>query len=680
MPWHLEYDRETRRWHVVGPSGKRHSRHPMSRSRALRFLRALYANYSPTTKSGWERVTGNLCRSPTGQFGACDKVGSGTARSSSSRPKPTPSERAAATASEVASSGKLTKDQLVSLQKVSSLSDDALEPLKAQGLVEVVDGRPMLTSQGREVVSALRQGDPDKALDALARARADVEARQRREEERRQKEEERKRREEERQQKEEERKRRAEEREAEKKKREEEREKKRAQQRGGGGGGGRQSAAERLQQNQERVISRLPSDLPVDDLLKFSDGDELSPEAQEALAQRGLILRSPEGVQLSAGGRALVSAINRGDIRRALDALVSSQQRAQTSQREIGTPVIFKDARGQYRWLTVSSNRYRDRQGEIVSEAALKDDVEDADRSRRSLGPLRWWHLGGFVLKDPTDWRSIQATSGIDLGDCDFNTVVDGFLIESGTFYDPRIGEWAQSVADQLQVSIGFAHPPDEPKDGVYYHIRRFERSLLPRGKAANPYTYVQIQEVPMSLPTEKIRELEALGFPRDILDQLLQTLQQQSKSLEDQGVSYKDVETALRTLSDRISKFRQETEAPPSPEEQTGETENETSAPGPETPEDEMFVGDLTVKEFFTRLEQHVQTAVQNALSSIQQKSESDLMGRLLSQIKSLEGQLETLLTLPRETARPSRKETNVIHQPPDGPQLDWVQSFFRS
>jgi hypothetical protein len=141
--------------------------------------------------------------------------------------------------------------------------------------------------------------------------------------------------------------------------------------------------------------------------------------------------------------------------------------------------ITTKDGRD--RWTLFSSSGFRDRDDEIVSTKALLADVNRADHDG-DYGPLRFWHL---VTKGKSG-RSI----GADIGDCDFNMVHGHILIESGTFRSPEIAQTVKENAPKLEVSIGFIHPAAEPDpDGVYYRIRRFERSIVPKGRVANRTT-----------------------------------------------------------------------------------------------------------------------------------------------------------------------------------------------
>lgn len=192
---------------------------------------------------------------------------------------------------------------------------------------------------------------------------------------------------------------------------------------------------------------------------------------------------------------------------------------------------VYKDARGGYRWVMFSSNAFRDRDNEIVSTKALAQDVARADQDH-SYGPLRWWHMG------------VPFGPGVDLGTCDYNAMVGKMLIESGTFASPAIGAAIAAKANQLQGSIGFTHPADEPdRDGVFWHIHRFERSLVPAGKAANPYTTLYVQEhTPMD--ETKLKALaELLNIPVDQVQGLVTAAQTKEAKLEQAGVAFKSAD-----------------------------------------------------------------------------------------------------------------------------------------
>jgi len=269
---------------------------------------------------------------------------------------------------------------------------------------------------------------------------------------------------------------------------------------------------------------------------------------------------------------------------------------------------VFKDSDGRYRWILQSSNAFRDRDNEIVSTKALEEDVEAAD-ANGSYGPLRWWHCKGY-----------------DLGDCDFRMVHGRTLIESGTFRSNAIGERVKAHAGQLQVSIGFNHPMNEPdREGVFHHIRTFERSLLPAGKAANPFTRVIVKGVDeMATKEEKLKALKALGIDPDAV---LQQAEQTEKELERQGVAFKENEAAAEAeAADTAEKETgaveppaesesEKAKKPPKPEEDPEDSEDsEEDSEEEEGEEEEEVIGNMSKKEYAD----HLRATVKEALAEI--------------------------------------------------------------
>lgn len=187
---------------------------------------------------------------------------------------------------------------------------------------------------------------------------------------------------------------------------------------------------------------------------------------------------------------------------------------------------IYKQANGTYRWVARSSNAYRDRDSQIVSQKALEDDVQRADTTKE-YGTLRFWHM-----------------PGVDIGDCDFNWMRGRTLIESGTFRDPAVAEKVAQKAADYQISIGFRHPHDEPDlDGVFHNIRRFERSLVPAGRAANPFTSLSVTKEKQHMNDQvKTAALKALldGDEAQVKE-ILAGAENSEKAADAMGISFKE-------------------------------------------------------------------------------------------------------------------------------------------
>ena len=243
------------------------------------------------------------------------------------------------------------------------------------------------------------------------------------------------------------------------------------------------------------------------------------PDVYEALRRQGYSKERAARISNSMAKRGKEMA------KRAADLLLLSQVPT-GAQDAGGVFTVFKDDNGEWRWLARSSNAYRDRDGEIVSTKALENDVEFADKTK-DYGPLRFWHM-----------------PGVDVGVADFNMLHGRTLIESGTFKTKALGDKIARKADQYQVSIGFRHPPTEPdRDGVFHTIRRFERSLVPAGRAANPFTSFSVyKEKVMGNNQAKLAALKTLLDDDEVLvQQVLNGAQQSEKQADALGISFKE-------------------------------------------------------------------------------------------------------------------------------------------
>lgn len=146
---------------------------------------------------------------------------------------------------------------------------------------------------------------------------------------------------------------------------------------------------------------------------------------------------------------------------------------------------VFKEG-DNYRWVLLSSNGFRDRDGEIVATKALEHDVALWDLQDQPPSPLRWWHVS---IDD-------EHQNGLDLGYTDFRMMHNHTLIESGTFIAKEVGESVYNGQDKLAASIGFRHSPKEPdSDKIFNTVRIFERSLLPKESASNPLTHLVVTD-----------------------------------------------------------------------------------------------------------------------------------------------------------------------------------------
>lgn len=192
---------------------------------------------------------------------------------------------------------------------------------------------------------------------------------------------------------------------------------------------------------------------------------------------------------------------------------------------------VYKDDSGTDRWLAITTTAYEDKDREIISTNAIKESVALGD-STGKRGPLLYWHV-----------------AGLPMGDCDFQAPGGPggrFLIEGGTFRSKAMAALGQKLSDAgYQMSPGFIHTDDQPKDGVYDHILIYERSAVPRNRAANYFTRYSAAKEDKVLAPEKIAEYreKAAGNPEALamLDTLLATAQKDDEQAQARNVVYKE-------------------------------------------------------------------------------------------------------------------------------------------
>lgn len=189
--------------------------------------------------------------------------------------------------------------------------------------------------------------------------------------------------------------------------------------------------------------------------------------------------------------------------------------------------VVFKDATtGEDRWLSFSSNAFKDREEEIVTTKALEDVVAAADISG-DRGVLRVWHI-----------------PGADIGVCDFQGVQGRVLVESGTFYDTPFAQAAKETlrtwdGEPLGISVGFRYPLHAFDGKTYSKVSSiFERSVLPNARAANPWTAFTTMKEDRVDP----KKTEFLGVlvGQELAGTVLRQAEEATKSLEG-SVAFKE-------------------------------------------------------------------------------------------------------------------------------------------
>jgi hypothetical protein len=242
--------------------------------------------------------------------------------------------------------------------------------------------------------------------------------------------------------------------------------------------------------------------------------------------------------------------------------------------KEVSHPfTIWKDTEtGQYRWLAIYSNKWRDDDNppEILASSAHKDFEEAVDKGDWPYPETWLWHIPGTRF-----------------GVADFVTYDDsGFALASGTV-DKGKEDIAEALAQEDDLATSHGMPVkeierDKEDSTIITRYRSVEISPLPREAAANKYGtgFEILQEVKMAIPEHKRPSVEKwLGADR--MKALEDFLSDKAKELDELDIQSKDTD-AHEDVEEEAQAVAQEVEEEGVEE----EPEAKEEAPTEETPQ----------------------------------------------------------------------------------------------
>lgn len=161
-----------------------------------------------------------------------------------------------------------------------------------------------------------------------------------------------------------------------------------------------------------------------------------------------------------------------------------------------GEPCILieKDATGSWRAVLLSSNNFKDRDGEIIAQSAHEEYVDWVNKNMPDAAPVfATWHVPGTARTHPIDFVGFE----------------NGFLIDSCPLTESEAASLLkmQETID-LGLSIGgiaLARDPADPR--IITKYRRFEVSDLPLARAANPFTDIELVSKEADMKPEQMKE-----------------------------------------------------------------------------------------------------------------------------------------------------------------------------
>lgn len=235
---------------------------------------------------------------------------------------------------------------------------------------------------------------------------------------------------------------------------------------------------------------------------------------------------------------------------------------------EAGVQVLkARDEDGRRLMVIVTSNAYKDREDEIIPEAALAADVD------------RRWQGDAFVDGDPL----LLWHAGEPIGDIVFADMEGAFLLEVARERDPeQMVDLAAEGEPPLRVPVGTVWDVVEQGDeewaashrflyarreaGVYGPIRKNETSVLPHWAAANPWTYSGIIHKELEMANKQRRGFLGKMFGPEMEEQVDATraaVRQAQEELDGMGVERKDADAVKAFVAGIRQQFGEDVELP---------------------------------------------------------------------------------------------------------------------
>lgn len=141
---------------------------------------------------------------------------------------------------------------------------------------------------------------------------------------------------------------------------------------------------------------------------------------------------------------------------------------------------VFKGLDNEWRWFAWVSNKWRDREGEILTDAAHKDYIQFLNAAPERAPELWLWHTPGTAHTNKADWWDYQS----------------GFLMFSGVLTPD---EAARYKGDDTPLGMSHGFWKYEQIGQYITKYRTFEVTILPLDRAANAHTAFHIMEAQMT-------------------------------------------------------------------------------------------------------------------------------------------------------------------------------------
>lgn len=187
---------------------------------------------------------------------------------------------------------------------------------------------------------------------------------------------------------------------------------------------------------------------------------------------------------------------------------------------------VFKDNDGNYRWFGWVTNKFKDRDGDILTDSAHIEFYNFLNANPEYAPELWTWHTPGTARKMKADWWEYA----------------NGFFMYSGILNEDEADAFLNSDNDDVEVGMSHGFYVLEKVGNYILKYRTFEVSELPLEKAANPFTNFTVKEDLKKMFSVSKRAYLVSRFGEEATAKLEQDTENKEAVLTELGVNWKEV------------------------------------------------------------------------------------------------------------------------------------------
>lgn len=194
--------------------------------------------------------------------------------------------------------------------------------------------------------------------------------------------------------------------------------------------------------------------------------------------------------------------------------------------------LIEKDASGSWRAVMYPTNNFKDRDGEILSDAAHLEYVEWVNKNMDCAPVFCTWHQAGTARTHPMDF--IGYDNGIMIASLPLTEQEASCILKMQAQMD-------------IGLSIGgIALERDQTDKRIITKYRMFEVSDLPLDRAANPFTEIELISKEAQMDAKKMKDyLAGMIGDAERADKIVEKMALTQAELRKAGVEEKEVKTS---------------------------------------------------------------------------------------------------------------------------------------